>query len=179
MFMTGVTVNQQTMFVDPTTQLASPTTTAVAMTPNIATATTTDTDDTLKISSSSEAYRNNESTLIDSKKVQSIVDEYFKDIPLMSEISRCESHYRQYNKDGSLYLGKVNNKDVGAFQINERYHLKASQDLGMDISTLAGNLRYARRLYNEEGAYPWVSSSPCWGKTDTAKAEYGNTFAIK
>lgn len=99
------------------------------------------------------------------------VREYFKDIPLMVDIARCESHFTQFNTDGSVHRGVVNNLDVGVLQINEHYHLDASKKKGMDIYTLEGNMQYARDLYNREGAQPWSSSRPCWGKSEHLAAK--------
>ncbi len=101
--------------------------------------------------------------------IQERVEEYFFDNPIMKDISRCESHFRQYNKSGSVYRGVQNNKDVGVMQINERYHLENSKKLELDIYTLDGNLAYARQLYEKEGTTPWASSRACWGKTKNAK----------
>ena len=105
-------------------------------------------------------------------KVESAVREYFSDIPLMAEIAKCESHFRQFEKDGSIFRGKVNDRDVGALQINEYYHAKRAQKLGIDIYTVKGNMEYARVLYEESGSQPWISSSPCWMKSDVAKAMF-------
>lgn len=107
--------------------------------------------------------------------IEKQVRAYFADVPIMAEVARCESRYRQYDKDGSIFRGIVNNKDVGVFQVNEYYHLERSKKLGIDIYSVDGNMRYARILYNESGTAPWVSSSPCWGKSlakanTTAKA---------
>ncbi len=99
------------------------------------------------------------------------VRNFTSDKPLMAEISRCESHFRQYAKDGSVLRGRVNNMDVGLFQINEYYHLETSKKLGYDIYTVEGNMGYAKFLFNKEGATPWSSSSPCWSKT-TAYENY-------
>lgn len=93
---------------------------------------------------------------------------YFSDIPLMAQVSECESHFRQYNSDGSIFRGIVNNADVGVMQINEKYHLQKAKSLGYDIYTVNGNLAYARYLYDTQGAKPWISSSPCWGKFQAA-----------
>lgn len=95
--------------------------------------------------------------------VRETVEEHFADAPIMAIISQCESHFRQFEKDGSVYRGKQNSQDVGVMQINEYYHLKTSQKLGYDIHTLEGNMAYARYLYEKEGTAPWVSSKPCWG----------------
>jgi hypothetical protein len=105
--------------------------------------------------------------------VETEVREYFADIPLMAEISYCESRFRQFENDGSVFRGKVNDRDVGAMQINEYYHLARAKKLGYDLHTLKGNMQYARLLYKEQGAQPWVSSSPCWKKSEIAKAVYG------
>lgn len=102
--------------------------------------------------------------------IEAKVRAYFSDIPVMAEVSRCESHFRQYDKNGDTFRGKVNPKDVGVMQINEYYHLKRAQKLGYDIYTVEGNLAYGRLLYTEQGTQPWISSSPCWSKTEVAKA---------
>jgi hypothetical protein len=101
------------------------------------------------------------------------VREYFADIPLMAEVAKCESRYRQFENDGSVFRGKINDRDVGALQINEYYHAERAKKLGYDLYTLKGNMQYARLLYKEQGAQPWVSSSPCWKKSEVAKAVYG------
>lgn len=102
------------------------------------------------------------STLAIGNTVEMAVREYFKDEPILIEIARCESTFRQFNADGSIKRGKVNDMDVGVMQINEYYHLETSKKKGYDIYTLEGNMAYARDLYDREGAQPWSSSSPCW-----------------
>lgn len=79
-------------------------------------------------------------------------------------IGFCESGNRQFNKDGSVLRGKVNPKDVGKYQINEKYHLAKSIELEMDIYTEQGNEEYAMWLYQREGSTPWNWSRPCWSK---------------
>lgn len=97
------------------------------------------------------------------------VQSYFADIPVMVDISQCESHFRQFNSNGDVFRGKENNHDVGVMQVNEDYHLATSKKLGIDIYTLEGNMEYARYLYEREGTAPWNSSKPCWGGTKNAK----------
>lgn len=104
------------------------------------------------------------------RDVESRVREYFSDLPIMAEVARCESRYRQFEPDGTIFRGIVNNQDVGALQINEYYHAKRAKKLGIDIRSLNGNLEYARLLYTEEGTKPWKSSAPCWMKSEVAKA---------
>ena len=106
--------------------------------------------------------------------VETRVREYFADVPLMAEVSKCESRFRQFESDGSVFRGKINDRDVGVMQINEYYHLERAKKLGFDLYSLEGNMAYARLLYKEQGAQPWVSSSPCWKKTEVAKAVYGH-----
>jgi hypothetical protein len=82
----------------------------------------------------------------------------------MIEVARCESQYRQFNKDGTVLRGVVDNRDTGVLQVNTHYHLATSQKLGLDIYTLKGNLAYGRWLYEQEGTKPWNASSKCWSK---------------
>ncbi len=82
---------------------------------------------------------------------------------LLQKIAWCESRNRQFKSDGTLYRGIVNSKDVGKYQINEFYHLEASQKLGMNIYTEKGNTEYALYLFKHQGSKPWDWSKPCWG----------------
>ena len=93
------------------------------------------------------------------------VRQYFSDIPIMIEIARCESHFRQLDKDGEIHRGQVNPSDVGVMQINEHYHLDTSVREDYDIYTLEGNTAYARDLYERHGTQPWSSSKQCWSKS--------------
>ncbi len=96
---------------------------------------------------------------------EAYIRNYFSDIPILAEVARCESSFRQTDSNGNLIRGKVNRSDVGVMQINEHYHAAAAKKLGLDLHTLEGNAAYARELYEKEGAKPWLPSSPCWTKT--------------
>jgi hypothetical protein len=98
-----------------------------------------------------------------SQTPQEYVADYFSDIPVMVDIASCESHFRQYDADGSVFRGTVNHGDVGIMQVNEYYHADIADKLGLDLYTIQGNVAYARYLYEKEGTQPWVSSKPCWG----------------
>jgi hypothetical protein len=87
----------------------------------------------------------------------------FPDAPVMLRIARCESELHQFEDDGSVHRGEINPRDTGLFQINETYHLAQSRRLGMDIYTLAGNIAYARYLYDRNGTRDWNWSRSCWG----------------
>lgn len=89
---------------------------------------------------------------------------YFKDAPIMERVAFCESTHMQFDSTGVVHRGIVNNKDVGIFQINEKYHLKDSKNMGIDIYSIEGNMEYARYLYETQGLQPWSASKPCWGK---------------
>jgi hypothetical protein len=102
--------------------------------------------------------------------VEQYVKAYFADVPVMYAIAGCESHYHQYNANGSISRGIVNNLDVGVMQINEHYHAATAAKLGLDLYTMQGNAAYARYLYDNEGVAPWSSSEPCWGKSKAAQA---------
>jgi hypothetical protein len=96
--------------------------------------------------------------------LESKVKVYFSDAPIMQKIAYCESRNRQFSSDGSSLRGYVNPRDVGIFQVTEKYHLAESKKMGIDIHTVDGNMKYARHLYKRQGTQPWSSSRPCWGK---------------
>ena len=98
------------------------------------------------------------------QSVQQVARKYFADIPILIDVARCESKFRQFDADGNVLRGKINTGDIGLMQINEGYHAEAAAKLGVDINTIEGNAAYARYLYEREGTQPWISSSKCWGK---------------
>ena len=87
---------------------------------------------------------------------------YFAETPILAEIARCESRFRQVNNDGTVLHGIVNKSDVGIMQVNEYYHGAKAKDLGFDLETVNGNLAYAKYLYDKEGGAPWSASASCW-----------------
>lgn len=101
--------------------------------------------------------------------VEQYIRGYFADTPIMIEIARCESRFKQFDKDGSIHRGVVNASDLGVMQVNEYYHGKAADKLGLDLYTIQGNVAYAKYLYDKEGTQPWSSSSPCWSKSKVYK----------
>ena len=100
----------------------------------------------------------------DSKNVEAYVRTVYADTPILVDIARCESTFRQYDTDGTVIRGKVNPGDVGVMQINEKYHAPEAAKLGMDLYTVEGNTAYAKHLYDKFGTTPWDSSKPCWGE---------------
>jgi hypothetical protein len=96
------------------------------------------------------------------KELEKKVKAYFKDDPILVDIARCESSFRQVDENGKILKGRVNKGDVGIMQINEYYHADKAKELGLNLRTLEGNLAYAKYLYEQQGAQPWISSSKCW-----------------
>lgn len=92
---------------------------------------------------------------------EKIVREYFKDIPTMIEIARCESKYRQFTDAGNPLIGG-DGVTVGVFQVHESIHSPVAARLGHDLRTIEGNMAYAQHLYELEGSSPWNSSKYCW-----------------
>ena len=110
------------------------------------------------------------SKIIDLTKREEIsryVKEYFSETPILVDVARCESTYRQFSSNGGVLRGLVNPADVGVMQINEWYHGKKADDLGLDLHTLEGNLAYAKYLYEKQGVQPWKSSAKCWNQNQS------------
>jgi len=119
-----------------------------------------------------------EEVIIDNLTPEEYVKKYFSDIPVMIEVAKCESRFRQTDKNGDTLVGVVNEFDKGVMQINEMYHEERAGKLGYDLHTIEGNTAYARYLFEKEGLRPWKSSAPCWSKT-VAYADYKSDLAMK
>ena len=107
--------------------------------------------------------------ITDPKNVERFINDYFADIPILAEIAKCESRYRQFNSEGNVLKGKQNSYDRGVMQINVLYHAKTAEKLGLDVHDLDDNVAYARYLYEKQGAKPWMSSSACWAKFSSSE----------
>jgi len=111
-----------------------------------------------------------ESSFTDSKAIEAYVRKADADEPLLIDIARCESTFRQFDQNGQVLRGKVNPGDVGVMQINEKYHADEAVKMGLNIYTVEGNVAFGRYLYDKYGAQPWGASSPCWdGQNDNAQ----------
>jgi len=110
------------------------------------------------------ANTQSEAAIVKPVTLEAYVREYFIETPILAEIARCESTFRQLDKDGKVLRGVVNDSDVGLMQVNEYYHGKKASDLGYDLMTVNGNLDYAKYLYEKEGVAPWSASAKCWKK---------------
>ena len=90
------------------------------------------------------------------------VRSYFRDIPIMIEVARCESTFRHELADGSILQGRVDPADTGVMQINKRYHQATAAAMELNLDDLYDNMAYARHLYEKQGTQPWSASAPCW-----------------
>ena len=96
---------------------------------------------------------------------EKIVRSYFRDIPVMIQIARCESTFRHTLEDGSVLQGVVDPADTGVMQINKRYHEKTAATMKLNLDDIYHNMAYARHLYETQGTRPWNASAPCWGQS--------------
>ena len=118
-----------------------------------------------------QATSTDESRFMDSKAVEAYVRSQSADQPILVDIARCESTFRQFDPTGNILRGVVNKGDVGVMQINEKYHADEAVRLGYNIYTVEGNVAFGRYLYNKYGSDPWSSSAPCWSE--------GSQIAVK
>ncbi|HET8581304.1 MAG TPA: peptidoglycan-binding domain-containing protein [Candidatus Paceibacterota bacterium] len=102
---------------------------------------------------------------------ESAVRAAFADEPVMIGVARCESDFREFDSAGDPLDGGSGGM-IGIFQISEAVHAEAAKALGMDIDTVAGNIAYAKHLYEEKGTAPWLASAGCWsGSADDASLD--------
>lgn len=76
------------------------------------------------------------------------------------KIAECESGLRQFNDDGTMLISKT--KDGGLFQINQ-IHWKEAEKMGIDITTIEGNIAFAKVLKERRGTKDWYMSRACHG----------------
>lgn len=100
-----------------------------------------------------------------SKDIEAYLHEQYFDAPILIEIARCESEFRQFDKNGKIIRGRVNPDDVGVMQINEFYHAETAKKMGIDIHTVEGNVAFGKYLYGKYGSSAWSASEPCWSKS--------------
>jgi hypothetical protein len=116
---------------------------------------------------STEAAKKSKSTVATTTPItreasEKRVREFFKDTPVMIEIARCESNFRQFTDAGNVLRGGSASGMVGVFQFFESIHDVPAKALGFDLTTLEGNLGYAKHLHKEQGTTPWEQARSCW-----------------
>lgn len=76
------------------------------------------------------------------------------DSQTMKNIAKCESGYKQFEKDGSHLISLTS--DVGLMQINQ-VHWKRAKSLGLDIfNSPIDNWEMAKIIYKEQGFKAWT-----------------------
>ncbi len=111
---------------------------------------------------SAQTATSSTSTVHNAAMVEAEVRKVFADSPAMVEIARCESKFRQFTDSGNPLRGGAGGQMIGVFQFFESVHNTAARSLGFDLSTLEGNLGYARHVYETQGTTPWNSARSCW-----------------
>ncbi len=104
--------------------------------------------------------------------VEEYVRSAFADAPIMIEIAKCESQFRQYDNKGDVLKNSSGSSATGVFQIIPRWHQKAIDQLDIDVNTLEGNVTLARYIYETQGTKPWEAdkaSVGCWSQTAAGK----------
>lgn len=102
--------------------------------------------------------------------VKTLTTQFFEDNDAaeMLQVINCESHFRQFEEDGSPLQNKEGSSAIGVAQILaskhpdpkviDRYNKKFDMDMkpdDFDITTLEGNLGYALVLYKVRGTRDW------------------------
>lgn len=98
--------------------------------------------------------------------VEQQVRTYFKDAPVMVRIAKCESGFLHYDPKRPSRLRKnpdPRSSASGVFQILLKTHGPDARKLGFDITTIKGQLGYAKHLYKQRGTRDWNESRACWG----------------
>jgi len=102
--------------------------------------------------------------------VRAQVEDFFtaNSAPEMIPIIKCESHFRHYNKDGTVLTNRAGSSATGVAQIlasvhpdpkvlslyNKRFNTNLTAE-DFDITTIEGNLGYALMLYELRGTRDW------------------------
>jgi hypothetical protein len=98
----------------------------------------------------------------DTKGMEAYLRNAYADTPILVDIARCESNFKQFDENGNVVRGRIDKADIGVMQINERYQGETAKKLGLDLYTVLGNVAYAKHLYEEQGSQPWSASAKCW-----------------
>ncbi len=108
-------------------------------------------------------------------EVPIIETDIWEDYPLLKQICSCESAFahpfnepRKFDELGLPLWGQnpkirgATTTDVGVCQISLKYHEKQTKKMGLDvINSLEDNVKYAKYLYDKNGARDWKASYNC------------------
>src|SRR3989344_5524641 len=79
--------------------------------------------------SASDEIALNGAKTVGPKTIEEVVREHFAETPVLIEVARCESTFRQVDHRGEVIRGRHNEYDVGLMQINELYHSDKAKSL--------------------------------------------------
>lgn len=84
---------------------------------------------------------------------------------LVNKIIKCESSmYGNAVNHNKLKDGTIWSTDWGYLQINDYYHQKTMEKLGLNIKDEFDSLEYGFMLLKSQGTQPWKASKLCWNK---------------
>ena len=95
-----------------------------------------------------------------------IAKSYGQDPELVLAIIKCEGEQYRTLGNNTNYdkQDRAWSTDIGLFQINDYYHAKTAEKMGIDIHTDRGNIVYAMWLMQKNGTRDWSASKQCWQK---------------
>ncbi|MEZ4104197.1 MAG: hypothetical protein R3B60_02840 [Candidatus Paceibacterota bacterium] len=88
--------------------------------------------------------------------------QYFPDVGIMHEISKCESNRRHRSSDGKLLPDSFGGSSRGAFQLLLRVHHSDMRKMRLSPFKDDDHFIYLRYLYDTKGTQPWYMSKHCW-----------------
>ncbi|MES2060223.1 MAG: hypothetical protein V4438_04300 [Patescibacteria group bacterium] len=86
-----------------------------------------------------------------------------RDVAVFKKIASCESGMRQFDENGKLLRGLVDDRDIGIMQINTFYHGARAKELGLSLYNSEDNIRFGVMLYKDGPEKFWSASEHCWG----------------
>ena len=87
-----------------------------------------------------------------------------RDYLILEKIAQAESGFKHFDNNNNVLRGKINNLDMGLFQINLRYHQKQAENMNLNLELISDNIKYAVWLYSKENTKPWNWSKKDWNK---------------
>ena len=87
---------------------------------------------------------------------KALIASQFADVPIMVEVLRHESTYRQFNGSGNPLISETG--DVGVGQINIATWGEIAKKMGLDIyNSVTDNLKMTRYVYEVQGLTAWTA----------------------
>lgn len=77
-------------------------------------------------------------------------------------VMMCESSFQPYAENTQTHQSGVVSTDYSLMQVNDFYHGKQAEAMGLNIRDPRDNVIYAIQLMEREGLKPWSPSKKCW-----------------